>query len=123
MVPGRKMRHDDDEDDDAASMVSVETIRTMASEDAEFYDSYMRSEGEEETIEEAIEELTEKRSDHRNQHTRQCSIMKGLTFERLHTCIVERRLVSPRFRNCTNTCCSTSPSTASPTRKQCYRGP
>lgn len=64
MMPGRKMRQDDDDDDDAASMVSVETMRTNASEDAEFYDSYTKSEGEEETIEEAIEELTEKRYDH-----------------------------------------------------------
>lgn len=56
------MRQDDDEDfDDAGSMVSIETGRTNYSDDAEFYDTYTKSDGEDAAVDEAIEELTEKR--------------------------------------------------------------
>jgi hypothetical protein len=55
------MRQDDSDDDDAVSLVSVETRGTMASEDADFYDTYTKGAGDEESLEEAIEELTEKR--------------------------------------------------------------
>jgi hypothetical protein len=60
---GRKMRNVDDDDDfdDAMSMASIETGRTHASDDAEFYDSYTKDDGDEAAIDEAIEELTEKR--------------------------------------------------------------
>lgn len=58
----RKMRQDDDEDfDDAGSMASIETGRTNLSDDAEFYDTYTKSDGEDAAVDEAIEELTEKR--------------------------------------------------------------
>ncbi|GAB9473292.1 hypothetical protein Gpo141_00010446 [Globisporangium polare] len=57
------MRQDDDEDfDDAESMVSIETGRTNLSDDAEFYDTYTKSDGEDAAVDEAIEELTEKRT-------------------------------------------------------------
>uniref|UniRef100_K3WKD3 Interferon-related developmental regulator N-terminal domain-containing protein n=1 Tax=Globisporangium ultimum (strain ATCC 200006 / CBS 805.95 / DAOM BR144) TaxID=431595 RepID=K3WKD3_GLOUD len=61
---GRKMRNVDDDDDfdDAMSMASIETGRTHASDDAEFYDSYTKDDGDEAAIDEAIEELTEKRT-------------------------------------------------------------
>ncbi|TMW63333.1 hypothetical protein Poli38472_002274 [Pythium oligandrum] len=59
---GRKMRQDDYDDDDAVSLASVETGRTMGSDDADFYDSYTKGDGDDEAIEEAIEELTEKRT-------------------------------------------------------------
>lgn len=56
------MRQDESDDDDAVSLASIETGRTFASEDAEFYDTYTKSEGDDESIEEAVEELTEKRT-------------------------------------------------------------
>lgn len=62
LLGARKMRQDDDEDfDDAGSMVSIETGRTNFSDDAEFYDTYTKSDGEDAAVDEAIEELTEKR--------------------------------------------------------------
>lgn len=62
LLGARKMRQDDDEDfDDAESMVSIETGRTNLSDDAEFYDTYTKSDGEDAAVDEAIEELTEKR--------------------------------------------------------------
>lgn len=40
----------------------METSRTIASEDAEFYDSYVTNEGDEEQIDEAVEQLIERRT-------------------------------------------------------------
>ncbi|KAF1330176.1 Interferon-related developmental regulator 1, partial [Globisporangium splendens] len=51
---------EDDDFDDAVSIASIETGRTHASDDAEFYDSYTKDDGDEAAIDEAIEELTEK---------------------------------------------------------------
>ncbi|KAJ0405005.1 hypothetical protein P43SY_004922 [Pythium insidiosum] len=59
---GRKMRHDDYDEDDTTSIASIETGRSIASEDADFYDTYTKSDGEEEDIDQAIEELTERRT-------------------------------------------------------------
>lgn len=62
LAGARKMREEEEDFDDSVSMASVETGRTHASDDAEFYDSYTKDDGDDADIDEAIEELTEKRS-------------------------------------------------------------
>ncbi|GLD93075.1 hypothetical protein PINS_up001667 [Pythium insidiosum] len=62
LLAGRKMRHDDFDEDDTTSVASIETGRSIASEDADFYETYTKSDGEEEDIDQAIEELTERRT-------------------------------------------------------------
>ncbi|CAH0477755.1 unnamed protein product [Peronospora belbahrii] len=60
---GRRMRHEEDDDDDeAASVASVETRKTIMSEDREFYDGYSKDVNDQQGIDEAIEELTEERT-------------------------------------------------------------
>ncbi|DBA02341.1 TPA: hypothetical protein N0F65_007160, partial [Lagenidium giganteum] len=58
---GRKMRQEEYDSDDAESLASVETGRTYGSEDADFYETYTKDEGDEIAIDEAVEELTERR--------------------------------------------------------------
>lgn len=54
-------RESDDEFDDGASMASIETGRTNASEDGDFYDTYTKDDDDDAAVDEAIDELTEKR--------------------------------------------------------------
>lgn len=55
------MREDDDESEDGASVASMETRTTHASDMGDFYDSFERSGEDEQALDEAVDELTEKR--------------------------------------------------------------
>ncbi|RMX63641.1 hypothetical protein KXD40_001477 [Peronospora effusa] len=61
-VGGRRMRHEENDDDEAASIASVETRGTFMSDDREFYDGYSKNLDDDQKVDEAIEELTEKRT-------------------------------------------------------------
>lgn len=56
------MRQEDEDSDDAISLASVETGRTHASDEADFYDTYTSDDRNTAIVEEAVEQLTEKRT-------------------------------------------------------------
>ncbi|KAI9906746.1 hypothetical protein PsorP6_003107 [Peronosclerospora sorghi] len=59
---GRRMRREDGDGDETASVASIETRETIMSDGGDFYDGYSNNLDDEQQIDEAIENLTEERN-------------------------------------------------------------